>query len=147
MKVSASFKDLVQNPYFYKVLEVVKVVDGDTVDLTIDLGFRITKKLRIRMLDYDAPETYRPKCWLEKSIGKKVKLFLSYILNKYEGYLHLATQPDPSIYGRWLGRIYAIKGEEIICINDEVIKFMELNQYQKEYIRKRCEELEGKERR
>ena len=147
MKTSATYKDLAQNPYFYKVLDVVKVVDGDTVDLVIDLGFRITMKLRVRMLDYDAPETYRPKCWLEKSVGEKVKLFLEHTLNKYKDYLHLATQPDPSLYGRWLGRIYALKGEDIICINDEVIKFMELNQYNKKLIRKKCEQMSQKERR
>ena len=43
--------------YEYKIKEVVKVVDGDTVDIIIDLGFDLTKKERVRLAGIDAPES------------------------------------------------------------------------------------------
>lgn len=42
-------------PYAYRAT-LVRVVDGDTVDLEMDLGFRITHALRVRLLGIDAPE-------------------------------------------------------------------------------------------
>lgn len=44
--------------YQYKVVEVVKVIDGDTIDLRISLGFGITGTLRIRLYGIDTPETF-----------------------------------------------------------------------------------------
>lgn len=46
--------------YRYRVVEVRKVVDGDTVDLVLDLGFHLTATLRFRLLGVDAPERGQP---------------------------------------------------------------------------------------
>ena len=43
--------------YEYKVIEVTKVVDGDTVDVLIDLGFGICYHQRVRLAGIDAPES------------------------------------------------------------------------------------------
>jgi micrococcal nuclease len=43
--------------YEYKIKEVVRVVDGDTVDILIDLGFDLTKKERVRLAGIDTPES------------------------------------------------------------------------------------------
>ena len=43
--------------YEYKVKEVVKVVDGDTIDVVIDLGFDLFKKERVRLAGIDTPES------------------------------------------------------------------------------------------
>ena len=43
--------------YEYAIKEVVKVVDGDTIDVLIDLGFDLTKKERIRLAGIDTPES------------------------------------------------------------------------------------------
>jgi micrococcal nuclease len=43
--------------YEYKVKEVVKVVDGDTIDVIIDLGFDLSKKERVRLAGIDTPES------------------------------------------------------------------------------------------
>ena len=43
--------------YEYKVKEVVKVVDGDTIDVIIDLGFDRSKKERVRLAGIDTPES------------------------------------------------------------------------------------------
>ena len=55
--------------YRYKV-SIVKVVDGDTVDVDIDLGFGMSyKKQRVRMLGIDTPES-RTSDFVEKKFGK-----------------------------------------------------------------------------
>ena len=60
--------------YEYAVKNVVKVVDGDTVDIEIDLGFSLTKKERVRLAGIDAPET-RTKDLEEKASGIEAKEF------------------------------------------------------------------------
>ena len=49
--------------YEYAIKEIVKVVDGDTIDIIIDLGFDLTKKERVRLAGIDSPES-RTKNWL-----------------------------------------------------------------------------------
>ena len=61
--------------YEYKIKEVVKVVDGDTVDLNIDLGFNLTKKERVRLAGIDTPES-RTRDLKEKELGIEAKEFL-----------------------------------------------------------------------
>ena len=61
--------------YQYKVT-VVKVVDGDTVDVDIDLGFStVLRKQRVRMVGIDTPES-RTKDKVEKLFGKASKKHL-----------------------------------------------------------------------
>jgi len=50
--------------YKYKIKEIVKVVDGDTVDVIIDLGFNTFIKVRVRLYGINTPETR-----LQKSIA------------------------------------------------------------------------------
>ena len=62
--------------YRYKV-SIVKVVDGDTVDVDIDLGFGMSyKKQRVRMLGIDTPES-RTRDLVEKKFGKACLLYTS----------------------------------------------------------------------
>jgi len=55
--------------YQYKG-RVIRVVDADTVDAAVDLGFGITMTQRFRVDDYDAPETFRPRNEAEKEHGE-----------------------------------------------------------------------------
>jgi endonuclease YncB( thermonuclease family) len=43
-------------PYVYRLKAVAKVVDGDTLDLDLDLGFSLVLRQRVRLLGLDAPE-------------------------------------------------------------------------------------------
>ena len=54
--------------YEYRVKEVVRVIDGDTVDLILDLGFGLFKKERVRIAGVDTPEK-RTRNLKEKSLG------------------------------------------------------------------------------
>ena len=61
--------------YSYFVKSVDRVVDGDTVDISIDLGFDLTKKERVRLAGIDTPES-RTKDLEEKKMGYQAKDFL-----------------------------------------------------------------------
>ena len=83
---------------------VIEVIDGDTVEVLIDLGLDITKKERIRLSNVRAPET-RTKDLEEKEKGLKVKAILTEkILNKK---IILRTDNDKrEKYGRLLGVLF-----------------------------------------
>ena len=49
--------------------EITRVVDGDTVDAMVDLGFKVKMAIRFRLSGFDAPETYRPSSKQEKRHG------------------------------------------------------------------------------
>ncbi|SBV38325.1 Staphylococcal nuclease family protein [Phage NCTB] len=56
---------------------VERVVDGDTFDIRIDLGFYTTTTQRIRLAEIDTPETYRPKTEAERTHGQKATDFVT----------------------------------------------------------------------
>ncbi|NJN72188.1 MAG: nuclease [Limnothrix sp. RL_2_0] len=89
--------------YEYVVAEVVKVVDGDTVDIVIDLGFSISKKERIRVADIDTPES-RTRDLAEKKLGLEAKDYLENALTTAEQIIIKTEKEDK--YGRFLGWLY-----------------------------------------
>ena len=100
--------------YEYKIKEVVRVVDGDTVDILIDLGFYLTKKERVRLAGIDTPES-RTKDLEEKELGLEAKDFLERRLSECEK-LWVATEKDGK-YGRMLGTIWC----GVMNINEEMV--------------------------
>ena len=100
--------------YEYAIKEVVRVVDGDTIDIIIDLGFSLTKKERVRLAGIDAPES-RTTDLEEKKMGLESKEFLTRRLNDCVN-LKVKTETDGKS-GRMLGWIYC--GET--NINEEMI--------------------------
>ena len=94
--------------YRYKV-SVTRVVDGDTVDVDIDLGFGMTyKKQRVRMKGIDTPES-RTRDLEEKKFGLASKEFLKGQLKDQE--IELVSH-DKGKFGRILGELY-VNGESI----------------------------------
>ncbi len=90
--------------YQYRV-KVVKVVDGDTIDVDIDLGFStVLKKQRVRFLGIDTPES-RTRDLVEKKFGKASKKHLKGLLESAES-LSLISH-DKGKFGRILGEIIA----------------------------------------
>jgi len=101
--------------YRYKV-SVVRVVDGDTVDVDIDLGFGMTyKKQRVRMLGIDTPES-RTRDLVEKKFGKASKAHLQSILEKDD--IELVSH-DKGKFGRILGELFL--GDSLYSINQQMI--------------------------
>ena len=81
-----------------------RVVDGDTVDALVDLGFDTWKKVRIRMQGMNAPES-RTRDLEEKTRGLAAKQFVIDILKKHHNNFILHSQ-GVGKYGRCLGEIF-----------------------------------------
>ena len=104
--------------YSYKVKEIIKIVDGDTVDLGIDLGFDLTVKIRVRMSGINAWES-RTRNLEEKKKGLAAKVRLAELCEESfeKGTLKIITN-EKGKYGRYLGVLYA-GGKSI---NDALVK-------------------------
>lgn len=102
--------------YEYKIKEIIKVVDGDTVDILIDLGFNVIYKERIRLANIDTPEV-NSRNDQEKLLGNEAKEYLSIWL-KNQNILKIKTTKDDK-YGRILGEIY---GDNDTCINKLLVE-------------------------
>ena len=87
--------------YYYKAI-CTNVVDGDTMDFDVDLGFHLTAKIRVRLLDIDTPEIYGKGAKTERELGLKVKDYVESILLGKTVILH--TEKTGS-FGRWLGSV------------------------------------------
>jgi micrococcal nuclease len=90
--------------HHYKIKTVDRVVDGDTVDVTIDLGFSLYHKTRIRLAGINTPET-RTRDLQEKAAGIRAK---EYLIERIEeaDLITLQTEKQGK-FGRYLGIIYA----------------------------------------
>jgi micrococcal nuclease len=90
----------------YRIKQVSKVVDGDTIDVDIDLGFNISYSQRLRLAGIDTPES-RTKDKLEKTLGVESK---EYLKSKFKDAIDIVVKtekPDSSEkYGRILGWVY-----------------------------------------
>ncbi len=89
--------------YRYRVT-IVKVIDGDTVDVDIDLGFSVVlKKQRVRLYEIDTPES-RTRDLVEKKFGLLSK---SYLLNKLDNADTITlVSHDKGKFGRILGELF-----------------------------------------
>ena len=103
--------------YEYRVKEVAKVVDGDTVDLVLDLGFKLYKKERCRVAGIDTPES-RTRDKKEKVYGLEAKAYLQGLLENAEN-LYVRTEKDGK-YGRMLGWLYCEDYE--ISLNEVMVQ-------------------------
>jgi micrococcal nuclease len=96
--------------YEYRVKKVLKVVDGDTIDVDIDLGFNVSYTQRVRLAGIDTPES-RTKDLKEKALGLECKDYLSKQLKDALAVVIKTEKPDSSEkYGRILGWLYINEG-------------------------------------
>jgi len=96
------------NEYF--VREVKNVVDGDTIDVIIDLGFDIMFASRVRLAGIDTPES-RTTDKAEKALGLEAKEYLKKHLKDAKSVVIRTEKMDSSEkYGRILGWVY-VNGE------------------------------------
>jgi micrococcal nuclease len=103
--------------YEYKAT-LIRVVDGDTVWLRVDLGFRMFAEMDFRLLGINAPELTGPNAEVEKAQASKAHLNLI-LRNAIMDPLPLRIQTTkPDKYGRWLVTIFTPDGRNI---NDEMV--------------------------
>jgi micrococcal nuclease len=92
--------------YEYRVKQVLKVVDGDTIDVVIDLGFDISFTSRVRLAGIDTPES-RTTDAREKILGVEVKDYLKKALEGATDIVIRTEKADSSEkYGRILGWLF-----------------------------------------
>jgi len=109
--------------YNFRVTEINRVLDGDTIDVTIDLGFDLFKKERVRIAGVDTPEK-RTKNLEEKELGIDATNWLK---EKLEGtlagddQLFIRTELVGGVgkYGRLLGWCYI--GDSEVSLNEQMI--------------------------
>jgi micrococcal nuclease len=105
--------------YEYYVRKVENVVDGDTIDVLIDLGFDILFSSRVRLAGIDTPES-RTKDLKEKALGLESKEYLKKALKDAKSVV-IKTEKMNSTekFGRILGWIY-VNGDTV-SLNDMMI--------------------------
>ena len=109
--------------YNFRVTEITKVLDGDTIDVIIDLGFDLSKKERVRIAGVDTPEK-RTRNLEEKALGIDATNWLK---EKLEGAilgdddLIIRTELVGGMgkYGRLLGWLYI--GDSTVSLNEQMI--------------------------
>ncbi len=105
--------------YTYYVRKVENVVDGDTIDVLIDLGFDILFASRVRLAGIDTPES-RTKDLKEKALGLESKEYLKKALKDAKSVVIKTEKMNSSEkYGRILGWIYI--NEDTVSLNDMMI--------------------------
>ena len=109
--------------YNFRVTKINRVVDGDTIDVTIDLGFDLHKKERVRVAGVDTPEK-RTRNLEEKALGLDATGWLKAKLEetiKGDEELIIRTELKGGVgkYGRLLGWLYV--GDSDISLNEQMI--------------------------
>ena len=110
--------------YNFRVIKIDKVLDGDTIDVTIDLGFDLYKKERVRIAGVDTPEK-RTRDLEEKELGIHATNWLK---DKLEGAISgdddlvIRTELVGGVgkYGRLLGWCYI--GDAGVSLNEQMIE-------------------------
>ena len=109
--------------FSYRVNKVTKVVDGDTIDVVIDLGFDIMYKSRVRLFGIDTPES-RTRDKVEKKYGLLAKQFLK---DHLKGKIVIKTHKDNETakFGRILGEIFVdgININELMCKKGHAVEY------------------------
>lgn len=116
--------------YEYRVT-IDRVVDGDTVDCWIDLGFNTQVFKRVRFVGINAPET-RTRDKEEKARGLKTKEWLRNKIDpKFIGYESDIILQSYGLgkYGRVLGELYYMKNNKKVSINKEMLKLKLVEEY------------------
>jgi micrococcal nuclease len=106
--------------YKYKA-KVDRIVDGDTIDVIIDLGFKMTTNQRIRLEGINTPETYNVKKDSEeykKGMAAKKFVIQRIEANDYEAVIE--TEKYTGKYGRYIGIVWL--ADSTTSLNDELVE-------------------------
>jgi micrococcal nuclease len=103
----------------YYVKKVSKVVDGDTIDVDIDLGFDISFSSRVRLAGIDTPES-RTTDKMEKALGLEAKGYLKHEIESAKKIVIKTEKMDSSEkYGRILGWVFL--DDSTVSLNEKMI--------------------------
>ena len=113
-----------ETDFSYRVSKVLKVVDGDTIDVILDMGFDIMYKQRVRLFGIDTPES-RTRDKVEKKYGLLAKKFLTETLKKGKIVIKTHKGEETGKFGRILGEIYVngINVNILMCTKGHAVKY------------------------
>jgi endonuclease YncB( thermonuclease family) len=97
-----------------------RVIDGDTIEATVDLGFRATFREHFRLARINTPE-------MNTTEGKAAKVFLETLLSGADSIGVQSAKTEK--YGRWLGEFCVYRGHDKISVSDELLKAGHAVQY------------------
>lgn len=117
-----------QTVYNYKA-KVLRIIDGDTIDISVDLGFGIFKNLRARLWGINAPELARTKTNTEqylKALQAKIYLEDWIKTNTVDNKIIICSHDGKALkqekYGRWLVEVYPVnRTTETKSLNDMLL--------------------------
>lgn len=100
--------------------KIDRVVDGDTIDIVIDLGFKITTNQRIRLKGINTPETYNVKRDSEEyAKGMAAKEFVMQRISENNNTAVIETDKDTGKYGRYIATVWL--ADNSTSLNDELV--------------------------
>ena len=113
-----------ETDFSYRVNKVTKVIDGDTIDVVIDLGFDIMYKSRVRLFGIDTPES-RTRDKVEKKYGLLSKKFLQENLKKGKIVIKTHKNSETGKFGRILGEIFVngININMLMCSKGHAVEY------------------------
>ena len=104
---------------------VTRVVDGDTYDVNVDLGFNIKFSIRVRLNNVDTPETWRRKEGSPERIhGEQATTFVKELIEGKD--VRITTyKTGSSIYGRYSADVMLMDGRDLgqLLIENDLVKF------------------------
>lgn len=114
------FPQIFKIMYQYKA-KVERVVDGDTMDVIVDVGFKITTNQRIRLAKINTPETYNVKKDSEEyKKGMAAKEYVMQRIQTNNNEIMLETDKLVGKYGRYIGTIFLSDSD--VTLNDELVQ-------------------------
>lgn len=101
---------------------IKEIVDADTFDIEIDLGFNIKYDIRVRIDGYDAPETWRPSSKKEEILGEQATSYAKKLLLYKK--VQVETNCEMGYYNRYLVNIYYndLSNGDLISYKDVMIE-------------------------
>jgi len=117
-------KDLEDDRFKYKVRKLVKVVDGDTIDVELDLGFYIYHQIRLRLAYIDTHEIHGVKKESkEYQLGMLAKAYVEKVLSEAKAiYVH-TLKDKTGKYGRFLALVFYVTADDKVkLLNLELLK-------------------------
>lgn len=100
------------NPAYRYEATLVKVVDGDTVDLDVALGYYVTARIRFRLDGLDAPEMRAP--------GPEGEDAKEWLVNELVAQRLIVVSRKTEKFGRWLGTLYT--DDDTVSVNDRMLE-------------------------
>ena len=106
--------------YKYKA-KVERVIDGDTLEVTIDLGFKITTVQKLRLAGINTPETYNVKKNSEEyQKGMLSKNYVEKRISENNNMILIETEKVPEKYGRYVTKVWLENPDK--TLNDELVE-------------------------